>query len=77
MTLEVENMLPNCLFAIFWETSNTNSPNNGVQKIVKSVFSLMVTPAVVREVRRHFNCPSLEGAELEDQVINTTLLLSK
>ena len=29
---------------------------------------LMVTPQVVREVRRHFDCPTLEGAELEDQV---------
>jgi len=28
---------------------------------------LLVTPTVVREVRRHFNCSSLEGAELEDQ----------
>ena len=31
----------------------------------------MVTPAVVREVRRHFDCPTLEGAELEDQVVIT------
>ena len=30
--------------------------------------SLLVTPAVVREVRAHFACPDLEGAELEDQV---------
>jgi len=29
--------------------------------------SMMVTPAVKREVRRHFSCPSLEGGELEDQ----------
>jgi len=28
---------------------------------------LMVTPRVVREVRDHFGCPTLEGAELEDQ----------
>lgn len=28
---------------------------------------MMVTPTVVREVRNHFNCSSLEGAELEDQ----------
>lgn len=27
----------------------------------------MVTPRVVQEVRKHFNCPQLEGAELEDQ----------
>ena len=28
----------------------------------------MVTPRVVQEVRTHFGCPNLEGAELEDQV---------
>jgi hypothetical protein len=30
----------------------------------------MVTPRVVEEVRAHFGCPTLEGAELEDQVPN-------
>ena len=30
-------------------------------------FDIMVTPRVVEEVRRHFNCSDLEGAELEDQ----------
>ena len=28
---------------------------------------MMVTPRVVEEVRLHFNCSTLEGAELEDQ----------
>ncbi|KAL4708348.1 hypothetical protein ACJJTC_016450 [Scirpophaga incertulas] len=28
---------------------------------------MMVTPRVVKEVREHFNCSELEGAELEDQ----------
>lgn len=28
---------------------------------------MMVTPRVVEEVREHFNCSILEGAELEDQ----------
>jgi leishmanolysin-like peptidase len=28
---------------------------------------MIVTPRVVDEVRMHFNCSSLEGAELEDQ----------
>lgn len=28
---------------------------------------MVVTPTVVREVRKHFNCSTLEGAELEDQ----------
>ena len=30
---------------------------------------LVVTPKVVEEARRHFNCSDLEGAELEDQVL--------
>ena len=33
---------------------------------------LMVTPTVVSEVRRHFNCSTLEGAELEDQGLDGT-----
>lgn len=28
---------------------------------------MMVTPRVVAEVQKHFNCAQLEGAELEDQ----------
>jgi len=31
--------------------------------------SVVVTPAVKREVQAHFNCETLEGAELEDQVL--------
>jgi leishmanolysin-like peptidase len=27
----------------------------------------MVTPKVVEEARLHFDCPTMEGAELEDQ----------
>ncbi|XP_064595242.1 leishmanolysin-like peptidase isoform X2 [Liolophura sinensis] len=35
---------------------------------------LLVTPRVVEETRRHFNCSTLEGAELEDQgILGTTL----
>lgn len=34
---------------------------------VRKVVDMMVTPRVVAEVRRHFDCPLLEGAELEDQ----------
>ncbi|XP_059047554.1 leishmanolysin-like peptidase isoform X2 [Achroia grisella] len=30
-------------------------------------FHMVVTPRVVKEVREHFNCSELEGAELEDQ----------
>ena len=29
--------------------------------------TMIVTPRVVEEARRHFNCSTLEGAELEDQ----------
>lgn len=34
---------------------------------VTRTMQMMVTPRVVEEVRRHFNCSDLEGAELEDQ----------
>jgi len=35
--------------------------------MMKKMTHLVVTPRVVREVRTHFDCPTLEGAELEDQ----------
>ncbi|KAK7485081.1 hypothetical protein BaRGS_00023720 [Batillaria attramentaria] len=38
------------------------------------VVSLIVTPKVREEVRQHFNCPTLEGAELEDQGIDGTAI---
>ncbi|XP_037082766.1 LOW QUALITY PROTEIN: leishmanolysin-like peptidase [Pollicipes pollicipes] len=41
-----------------WVTSEGN---------VTRTIQMVVTPRVVEEVRRHFNCPELEGAELEDQ----------
>ncbi|XP_037292230.1 leishmanolysin-like peptidase isoform X2 [Manduca sexta] len=34
---------------------------------MQRTFKMIVTPRVVREVREHFNCSELEGAELEDQ----------
>lgn len=34
---------------------------------IKKPIDMMVTPRVVEEVQRHFNCTELEGAELEDQ----------
>jgi hypothetical protein len=37
----------------------------------------MVTPKVVEEVRAHFDCPDLEGAELEDQVTTDLVLTFK
>ncbi|RWS04785.1 leishmanolysin-like peptidase [Dinothrombium tinctorium] len=41
--------------------------------IEKDVF-MIVTPRVVEEVRNHFNCSLLEGAELEDQGEDGTIL---
>lgn len=34
---------------------------------VRKTIDMMVTPRVVAEARRHFDCEELEGAELEDQ----------
>ncbi|XP_061727477.1 leishmanolysin-like peptidase [Cydia pomonella] len=34
---------------------------------IERTFHMIVTPRVVKEVREHFNCSTLEGAELEDQ----------
>ncbi|ESN92826.1 hypothetical protein HELRODRAFT_69677, partial [Helobdella robusta] len=34
---------------------------------INRTFNYIVTPSVLREVRQHFNCSSLEGAELENQ----------
>ncbi|XP_053420475.1 leishmanolysin-like peptidase isoform X1 [Nycticebus coucang] len=36
-------------------------------KIVHHTVYLLVTPRVVEEARKHFNCPLLEGMELENQ----------
>ncbi|KAK6635611.1 hypothetical protein RUM44_000865 [Polyplax serrata] len=41
---------------------------------VKREFHVLVTPRVVEEVRSHFNCSLLEGAELEDQGEDGTAL---
>uniref|UniRef100_A0A1B0GDZ8 Leishmanolysin-like peptidase n=1 Tax=Glossina morsitans morsitans TaxID=37546 RepID=A0A1B0GDZ8_GLOMM len=52
--------------------------NNTIRKVIRENWSvrgghvrreidMMVTPKVVEEVRKHFNCDKLEGAELEDQ----------
>jgi leishmanolysin-like peptidase len=35
--------------------------------MMKKSIDMMVTPRVAQEVRNHFNCSELEGAELEDQ----------
>ena len=42
--------------------------------MMKKMTHLVVTPGVVREVRTHFDCPTLEGAELEDQVKITDIV---
>uniref|UniRef100_A0A8C8Z232 Leishmanolysin-like peptidase n=1 Tax=Prolemur simus TaxID=1328070 RepID=A0A8C8Z232_PROSS len=36
-------------------------------KVVRHTVYLLVTPRVVDEARKHFNCPVLEGMELENQ----------
>ncbi|KAI4464429.1 leishmanolysin-like peptidase [Holotrichia oblita] len=41
---------------------------------VTKYIKMIVTPRVVAEVRKHFNCPHLEGAELEDQGEEGTIL---
>lgn len=45
----------------------------GEGRVDKEIY-MMVTPTVVREVRNHFNCSTLEGAELEDQGSDGTSL---
>jgi len=35
--------------------------------LMRRTVQVVVTPKVVQEVRQHFSCPTLEGAELEDQ----------
>lgn len=35
---------------------------------------MMITPTVVKEVQEYFNCSELEGAELEDQGEEGTVL---
>ncbi|XP_050546786.1 leishmanolysin-like peptidase [Daktulosphaira vitifoliae] len=42
--------------------------------VVDKEVQMMVTPRVVEEVRKHFNCSFLEGAELEDQGEDGTAL---
>lgn len=34
---------------------------------INKTIDVMVTPRVAQEAKKHFNCPDLEGAELEDQ----------
>ncbi|KAK6182580.1 hypothetical protein SNE40_010233 [Patella caerulea] len=42
--------------------------------IITKRVHMVVTPRVKAEVRKHFNCPTLEGAELEDQGIDGTAI---
>lgn len=41
---------------------------------VERSIQMIVTPRVRAEVQAHFNCPELEGAELEDQGEDGTAL---
>ncbi|GFR95737.1 leishmanolysin-like peptidase [Elysia marginata] len=49
---------------------------NWIQKsgVTQRKVLMMVTPRVRAEVRHHFNCSTLEGAELEDQGLDGTAL---
>lgn len=38
----------------------------GNKRITRNI-KMLITPKVLAEVRKHFNCSTLEGAELEDQ----------
>ncbi|KFM57462.1 Leishmanolysin-like peptidase, partial [Stegodyphus mimosarum] len=42
--------------------------------VLKKTVKIVVTPNVQKEVRKHFNCLYLEGAELEDQGEDGTVL---
>ncbi|KAF6217234.1 hypothetical protein GE061_001588 [Apolygus lucorum] len=42
--------------------------------LIDKEIQIMVTPRVVKEVQEHFNCSELEGAELEDQGGEGTVL---
>lgn len=42
--------------------------------MVERTMEMIVTPRVQKEVRAHFKCPDLEGAELEDQGEDGTAL---
>ncbi|GFO20316.1 leishmanolysin-like peptidase, partial [Plakobranchus ocellatus] len=61
-----------------WSTSTIREVvrANWIQKsgVTERRVRIMVTPRVRDEVRQHFNCSSLEGAELEDQGIDGTAL---
>ncbi|KAB7506187.1 Leishmanolysin-like peptidase [Armadillidium nasatum] len=41
---------------------------------IKKQINMMVTPNVAREAKNHFDCPTLEGGELEDQGFDGTAL---
>ncbi|XP_059146566.1 leishmanolysin-like peptidase [Physella acuta] len=45
-----------------------------ISGVTEKRIQMMVTPKVKKEVQDHFNCPTLEGAELEDQGIDGTVL---
>ncbi|PIO62710.1 hypothetical protein TELCIR_15718, partial [Teladorsagia circumcincta] len=56
------------LFLIrFEEVGHSNSDVVVVIELVPRDVYMIVTPKVRKEVRKYFGCPTLEGAEIEDQ----------
>ena len=76
----VEPRFLTCFFC--WDVGNSLQARQWSDKVIRRIerpdwlvrdrrirkeMHMMVTPRVVEEVRLHFNCSTLEGAELEDQ----------
>ena len=61
----------NALFPYFWDNSNQKTIDISKTVIDKTINGisrkLLITPKVVQEARKHFNCDTLEGVELENQ----------
>ena len=60
-------IIPNNIYVIL----QVQRPWNVRSGTISREFNIVVTPRVVEEVRNHFGCDDLDGAELEDQVAIT------
>lgn len=49
-------------------------PAEAHQSLLNTYITLPSLPCEQEEVRKHFDCPTLEGAELEDQGEDGTIL---
>ncbi|RUS77878.1 hypothetical protein EGW08_014352, partial [Elysia chlorotica] len=67
---------PNGMFKYSPNVIREVTRSNWVQRsgVTQRRALMMVTPRVTEEVRRHFNCSTLEGAELEDQGLEGTAI---